>query len=71
MELEGKEEKRERERGDGEKEGLGDSLRRRLRPWTQREGEQRGGVRSAEAAIISHHHYLYGLEIYANAISEK
>lgn len=28
-------------------------------------------VRSAEAAIISRHHYLSGLEIYANAVSVK
>lgn len=33
--------------------------------------ESREGIRSAEAAIISHHHYLYVLEIYANAISRK
>ena len=66
MELGGKG-RRERERME-RREGMGDGLRRRLRPWTQREGEQRG-IRSAEAAIISRHHYLYGLEIYANAIS--
>ena len=29
----------------------------------------RGGIRSAEAAIISWHHYLHALEIYANTIS--
>lgn len=64
--------RRGRERGESRKRSMGDGLSRRLRPWTQREGEQRGErERSAEAAIISRHHYLYGLEIYANAISAK
>lgn len=34
-------------------------------------GRAERGIRSAEAAIISRHHYLYVLEIYANAISGK
>lgn len=39
-----------------------------LDPEGGRAGE---GIGSAEAAIISRHHYLYALEIYANAISGK
>lgn len=49
---------------------------RRQRRWAQTKDEALNpeggravrGIRSAEAAIISYHHYLYGLEIYANAI---
>lgn len=32
-------------------------------------GRTERGISSAEATIISRYHYLYGLEIYANAIS--
>lgn len=36
------EEAKEKKEGEeGEKEGMGDGLSRRLEPWTQREGEQR------------------------------
>lgn len=69
MELGGREEER-RERGRRE---------RRDGRWSQSKagaldpegGRAERGIRSAEAAIISRHHYLYGLEIYANAISGK
>lgn len=64
--------------GKGEERGRGRRERRHGRgsqPKTKALDPQGGsaerGRRSAEAAIISHHHYLYGLEIYANGISGK
>lgn len=67
--------KRRRRRG---KKRRGRSERRHGR-WSQSKagaldpegGRAEKGIRSAEAAIISRHHYLYALEIYANAISGK
>lgn len=62
----------------GEKKRRGRSERRHRR-WSRSKagaldpegGRAEKGIRSAEAAIISRHHYLYALEIYANAISGK
>lgn len=64
--------------GKGEERGRG-RRERRLGRWSPSKaealdpegGRAERGIRSAEAAIISRHHYLYGLEIYANAISGK
>lgn len=68
MERQGKEGERRRGRRE-----------RRQRRWSQLKagaldpegGRAERGIRSAEAAIISCHHYLYALENYANAISGK
>lgn len=68
MERQGKEGERRRGRRE-----------RRQRRWSQLKagaldpegGRAEKGIRSAEAAIISCHHYLYALENYANAISGK
>lgn len=64
--------------GKGEERGRGRRERRHGR-WSQLKaraldpegGRAEKGIRSAEAAIISRHHYLYVLEIYANTISGK
>lgn len=68
MELEGKEE--ERERGWRERR-LGRQSQSKAEALDPEGGSAERGIRSAEAAIISRHHYLYGLGSYANAISEK
>lgn len=66
MELEGKGE----ERGRGWRERRhGRRSQSKAEALDPEGGRAERGIRSAEAAIISRHHYLYGLEIYANAIS--
>lgn len=62
--------------GKGEERGRGRRERRHKRQSKAEALDPEGGwaergIRSAEAAIISCHHYLYGLKIYANAISGK
>ena len=68
MELGGKRE----ERGRGRRERRhGRQSQSKAEALDPEGGRAERGIRSAEAAIISCHHYLHGLEIYANAILGK